>query len=496
MSTTTTSEQRAAEAPALPDGPRELLINGEFVAAADEATMPTHNPATGEVQAEVALAAEEDVDRAVDAARAAFKGEWGEFTPSARGKVLWRLADLVEEHADDLALLETLDNGKLLAEAQADIGFSAEVFRYYAGAATKIDGRTVTPSNPGQYHAYTRREPLGVVGQIIPWNFPVMMASWKVAPAIATGNSVVLKPAEQTPLSALLLGQLFLEAGLPAGALNVVNGPGETTGAALAAHDGVDKIAFTGSAETGRAILHAAAGNLKKVSLEMGGKSPNVVFSDADLEQATAMAGAAIFSHMGEVCIAASRLYVERDVFDDVVEGVAAAARDLKVGPGHESDSQLGPLVSDEQFQRVTGYVADGISAGARVLTGGAERHGDRGWFVKPTVLVDVEPEHSVVREEIFGPVLVARPFDDPVELAREANDTRYGLAAGVWTSDLSKAHLAAAELEAGMVFVNNWGAIDPSLPFGGYKESGWGRELGPDATDMYLETKTVVVAL
>jgi phenylacetaldehyde dehydrogenase len=486
----------STEQPTLPDGPRGLLIDGDFVDAADGATMPSHNPATGEIQAQVALGGEEDVDRAVRAARRAFEeGAWHDFTPSARGKVLWRLADLIEEHADELALIESLDNGKLLAEAKGDLGFAAEVFRYYAGAATKIDGRTVTPSMPGDWHAYTLREPLGVVGQIIPWNFPLMMASWKVAPALATGNTVVLKPAEQTPLSALRLGELFLEAGLPPGAFNVVNGVGSVAGAAIAAHDGVDKVAFTGSAATGRSILHAAAGNLKKVSLELGGKSPNVVFADADLEAATSTAAAAIFSHMGEVCIAGSRLYVEQEVFDDVVAGVAEQARGLRIGSGTDPDSQIGPLVSDEQLQRVTGYIEEGLRGGARALAGGA-RHGEHGYFVEPTVLVDVEPDARVVREEIFGPVLVARPFDDPVELASEANDTRYGLAAGVWTKDLSKAHRAAAQLKAGMVFVNTYGAIDPSLPFGGFKESGWGRELGPDAMDLYTETKTVVVAL
>ncbi len=494
MSTSQTAEPQSS-APALPDGPRGLLIGGEFVDAADGATLDCINPATGKVQAEVAAAGKEDVDRAVRSGREAFEGAWGDTSPSQRGKILWKLADLIEENIEELALVETLDNGKPLAEAKGDMGFAAECFRYYAGAATKIDGRTVTPSNPGAWHAFTRREPLGVVAQIIPWNFPLMMASWKVAPALAAGNSVVLKPAEQTPLSALRLGELFLEAGLPAGALNVVNGDGAVTGAALAEHEGIDKVAFTGSAETGRIILKAAAGNLKKVSLELGGKSPNVVFADADLEAATATAAGAIFSHMGEVCIAGSRLYVQEDVFEDVVGGVAEAAKSLKIGAGHEPDSQLGPLVSDEQFARVMGYVEEGIEQGARAVAGGV-RHGDDGYFVEPTVLVDVEPDARVVREEIFGPVLVARPFESPEDLAREANDTRYGLAAGVWTSDLSKAHRAAAELQAGMVFVNTWGAIDPSLPFGGYKESGWGRELGPDAMDLYLETKTVIMAL
>jgi acyl-CoA reductase-like NAD-dependent aldehyde dehydrogenase len=492
LSTTT---QTTTETPTLPDGPRGLLIGGEFVDAADGATMPVHNPATGEVQAEVAVAGQEDVDRAVRAAREAFEGAWGEVTPSERGKILWRVAELIEQNSEELALIESLDNGKPLTEAGGDMWFAAETLRYYAGAATKIDGRTVTPSNPGKWHAYTRREPLGVVGQIIPWNFPLMMASWKVAPAIATGNAIVLKPAEQTPLSALRLGEIFLEAGLPPGALNIVNGVGAVTGAAIAGHDGIDKIAFTGSAQTGRAIVGAAMGNLKKVSLELGGKSPNVVFADADLEAATANAAGAIFSHMGEVCIAGSRLYVQEDVFEDVVGAVAEQAKGMKIGPGTEPDSQLGPLVSDQQLARVTGYIEDGLAGGARAVTGGA-RHGEQGYFVEPTVLVDVEPEMSVVREEIFGPVLVARPFGDPAELTNEANDTRYGLAAGVWTKDLSKAHEAAAALQAGMVFVNNWGAIDPSLPFGGYKESGWGRELGPDAIDMYLETKTVVVSL
>ncbi len=492
MSTTIRGSEKL---PSLPAGPRGLLIDGKFVDAADGATMHVYNPATGEAQAEVAVGGKEDVDRAVKSARRAFEGAWRQATPSSRGKILWRVADLIEQHAEELALIETLDNGKPLAESRGDHAFAAECFRYYAGSATKIDGRHVVPSLPGEWHTYTRREPLGVVGQIVPWNFPLMLAAWKIAPALATGNTIVLKPAEQTPLSTLRLGELFLEAGLPAGVLNIVNGYGEVAGEAIAAHGGIDKVAFTGSAQTGRAILRAAAGNLKKVSLELGGKSPNVVFADADLTAAAQGSAAAIFSHMGEVCIAGSRLYVEQNVFDEVVGEIAEEAKHLKIGAGTDPDTRLGPLVSESHLDRVTGYIEEGVASGARPLTGG-KRFGDRGYFVEPTVLVDVEPDSRVVREEIFGPVLVARPFKDPAELAFEANNTRYGLAAGVWTRDLSKAHRVAAAMQAGMVFINTYGAIDPALPFGGFKESGWGRELGPEALDQYTEAKTVVVAL
>ncbi|MDW5593448.1 aldehyde dehydrogenase family protein [Conexibacter stalactiti] len=479
----------------LPAVQRGLLIDGRFEPALDGATLESHDPATGELLVAVASGSAADVDRAVKAARRAF-ATWSTASPSERGKILWRTADLLEEHADELALLESLDNGKPLTAARhVDVPAAAEVLRYYAGWATKICGTTATPSRPGPWHAYTLRQPVGVVGQIIPWNLPLVMAAWKLGPALATGCTVVLKPAEQTPLTALRLGELLLEAGLPDGVVNVVNGLGHTAGAAIAAHPDVDKVAFTGSTETGRLIATAALGNFKKVSLELGGKSPNVVFADADLEAATAGAALGIFANQGEVCTAASRLYVQRDAFDEVVGGVARLADELAIGPGTDPATEIGPLVSDEHMQRVTGYIEAGLRDGAEALAGGG-RHGERGWFVQPTVLVNAPRDASVVREEIFGPVVVAQPFDDIAEIAREANDTPYGLAAGVWTSDLSKAHRLASAIDAGTVYVNTYHATDPSLPFGGFKQSGWGRELGPDALDLYTETKSVIVQL
>ncbi|MDQ2959580.1 MAG: aldehyde dehydrogenase family protein, partial [Candidatus Dormibacteraeota bacterium] len=414
---------------------RKLLIDGEFEPAASGKTFDTLNPATGEVLVSVAEGDAQDIDRAVRAARRAFEdGPWRHMTPSERGRIIHRIGDLIMENADELAELDCLDNGKPLSIARgADTPLAADLFWYMAGWATKLKGGTINPSIPympgAEFHAYSLREPIGVVGQIIPWNFPLLMAAWKLGPALATGCTVVLKPAEQTPLSALRLGELMLDAGLPKGVVNIVTGFGETAGAALAEHPGVDKIAFTGSTEVGRLIVRAAAGNLKKVSLELGGKSPNIIFSDADISAAIAGAAMGIFFNQGEVCSAGTRLYVQQERFDEVVEGVAQAARKVKVGPGMNPDTEMGPLVSKEQFERVTGYLAKGQQAGNRALAGGHAIDGP-GYFVEPTILVDAKPDDIVVREEIFGPVITALPFSDVDDLARQANDSEYGLAA------------------------------------------------------------------
>jgi phenylacetaldehyde dehydrogenase len=480
--------------------PRQLFINGRWADAASGRSFETPNPATGETLARVAEGEAEDIDRAVRAARRAFEeGPWGRMTTSERGRIIWRIGDLINEHLDELAQLESLDNGKPFAVARAaDVPLSADMFWYMAGWATKLEGDTKTlsvPYMPGaNFHSYTLREPVGVVGQIIPWNFPLLMAAWKLAPALACGNTVVLKPAEQTPLSALLLAELIAEAGVPDGVVNVVPGFGETAGAALAAHHDVDKVAFTGSTEVGKLIANAATGNLKKVSLELGGKSPNVVFDDADDSAIAGAAGAIFFNH-GQCCVAGSRLYVQRGRFDEVVDGVAQIAKSIKLGPGLEQDTQMGPLVSDEQLRRVTGYVDSGIAEGATALSGGG-RHGDRGYFVEPTVLTNTHPEMTVVREEIFGPVVVASPFSDLDEVAAAANDTPYGLGAGIWTKDISKAHALAKKIRAGSIYINCYNVFDAALPFGGYKQSGWGREMGHEVLEAYTEVKAVTTLL
>jgi phenylacetaldehyde dehydrogenase len=476
--------------------PHQILIDGKWMNAASGKTFPTYNPATGEVLADVAEGDREDVERAVKAARKAFTGPWSRLTASERGRLIWKLADLLEAHLDEFALIETLDNGKPLAVARAaDVPLAVDLFRYMAGWATKLEGTTIpisVPYTPGaKYLAYTLREPVGVVAQIIPWNFPLLMAAWKLGPALASGCTVVLKPAEQTPLSALRLGQLFSEAGFPDGVVNIVPGYGETAGAALASHPDVDKVAFTGSTEVGKLIVHAATGNLKKVSLELGGKSPNVVFKDADLDTAIAGSASAIFFNHGQCCCAGSRLYVERPVYDRVVEGVANQAKKIKVGSGLEADTNMGPLVSQEQLDRVCNYLEIGMSEGAKAMAGG-KKVGDRGYFVEPTVLVNTQESMKVVQEEIFGPVVAAIPFDDPEELMPRANDTVYGLAAGIWTKDISKAHRLAAGLRAGTVWINCYNIFDAALPFGGYKQSGWGREMGKDVLELYSQTKAV----
>ncbi len=478
---------------------RKMLINGKWVDSASGKTFATYNPATGAVLSNVAEGDKEDIDRAVKAARAAFEtGPWSKISPSERGQMIWRLGDLLQKHLEEFAQLESLDNGKPLKIARAaDLPLSIDHFRYYAGWATKIEGHTVPMSGwkQGMFHAYTMREPVGVVGQIIPWNFPLLMAAWKLGPALATGCTIVLKPAEQTPLTALRLGELIQEAGIPDGVVNIVPGYGETAGAALAAHPDVDKIAFTGSTEVGKLILQAAAGNLKKVSLELGGKSPNIIFDDADLDSAIPGASSAIFFNQGQCCCAGSRLYVEKKAFDKVVEGVAENASKIRVRPGFDPDSDLGPLVSEEQLNRVCGYLESGQKEGAKAVTGGS-REGTTGYFVKPTVLVNTNPKMKVVQEEIFGPVVTAIPFSDPSEIVATANDTIYGLAAGVWTRDIKKAHQTAAKIKAGTVWINCYNVFDASLPFGGYKQSGWGREMGHEVLEHYTEVKSVCAAL
>jgi phenylacetaldehyde dehydrogenase len=480
--------------------PRQLFIGGQWANAASGRTFETPNPATGETLAQVAEGEAEDIDRAVKAARRAFEdGPWSRMTTSERGRLIWRIGDLILEHLDELAQLESLDNGKPFVVARAaDVTLSADMFHYMAGWATKIEGDTISisvPYMPGaNFHSYTLREPVGVVGQIIPWNFPLLMAAWKLAPALACGNTVVLKPAEQTPLTALRLAELIAEAGIPDGVVNVVTGFGETAGAALAAHNDVDKVAFTGSTEVGKLIARAATGNLKKVSLELGGKSPNVVFDDADPSAIEGAANAIFFNH-GQCCVAGSRLYVQQGRFDEVVDGVAEIAKSIKLGPGLEQGTQMGPMVSDEQMRRVTGLVDSGIAEGATALSGGG-RHGTRGYFVEPTVLTNTRPDMTVVREEIFGPVVVAAPFSDLDEVAAVANDTPYGLGAGIWTKDISKAHALAKKIRAGSIYINCYNVFDAALPFGGYKQSGWGREMGHEVLEAYTEVKAVTTLL
>jgi len=494
------AESVEREADSFVHAQHKLLIDGEWVEAASGETFTSINPATEETLAEVAHGQAEDIDRAVRAARKAFADDspWRRMNASDRGRLIWRISELIEEHGDELAMLESLDNGKPYSVARAaDVPLAADLFRYMAGWTTKIEGTTVPISAlpaPGEYLAYTLREPVGVVGQIIPWNFPLLMAAWKLGPVLACGCTVVLKPAEQTPLSALRLGELMHEAGLPAGVVNIVTGFGDA-GAALAAHDDVDKVAFTGSTEVGRLIVKAATGNLKKVSLELGGKSPNVVYADADLEGAIAGAANGIFFNHGQCCNAGSRLYVQKQIFDDVVSGVADAAKSIKLAPGTDPEAQMGPLISDEQFGKVLGYLDSGREDGAKAVTGG-KRSGERGYFVQPTVLTDTNPNMKVVREEIFGPVVCAIPFDSPDEIVPVANETNYGLAAGVFTRDLSKAHRTAKRLRAGTVWINTYHVFDAAMPFGGYKESGWGREMGSQVLNNYLETKSVVTAL
>jgi phenylacetaldehyde dehydrogenase len=481
--------------------PFKNLISGRWVPAKSGHVFNVYDPGTGGQIARVAESDAADIDAAVKAARRAFEaGPWRKMTPSERTKLIWKLAELIDKNADQLAEIESLDNGKPKMIAKfVDVVLASDLFRYMAGWATKIEGATIpisVPFAPGaKFHAYTTREPIGVVGQIIPWNFPLLMAAWKLGPALAAGCTIVLKPAEQTPLSAIRLGELITEAGFPDGVVNIVNGYGETAGAALVAHPDVDKVAFTGSTEVGRMIVKAAAGNLKKVSLELGGKSPNIIFPDADLDKAVPGAANAIFFNHGQCCTAGSRLFVHKSVYDDVVEGVAAAAAKIRLGHGLDPATEMGPLVSQEQHNRVCGYLKAGLSEGAKAVTGGKARGGE-GYFVHPTVFANVKPGMKIAQEEIFGPVVAAIPFNNLEEIAAAANNTIYGLAAGIWTRDVARAHDLASKLKAGSVWVNCYNVLDAALPFGGFKQSGWGREMGKEALELYTEVKSVCVAL
>ncbi|MGD8321546.1 MAG: aldehyde dehydrogenase family protein [Gemmatimonadota bacterium] len=475
-----------------------LWIANEWVDAQSGATFDTANPATGEVITQVAEGRAEDVDRAVTAAREAMKNKaWRRMNPHRRAELMWKLADAIEAHADELAGLETADNGKPYFESRkVDLPSIVENFRYFAGLADKVHGTTIPVSGPNLN--YTLREPVGVVGIITPWNFPLSLAAWKVAPALATGNAIVLKPAEQTPLTALRLGELAAEVGFPPGVLNVVPGFGPTAGSALVKHPGVDAIAFTGSTEVGRIVMREAAETLKKVSLELGGKSPNIVFADADLKAAVRGASTGIFYGMGEVCAAGSRVLVESSVYDEFVDAFRGRAEKMTIGDPMDSGTRLGAIVTEEQLDRVMGYVEKGKEEGARLVTGGERATvNGKGNFVKATVFADVEPEMVIAREEIFGPVAAVIPFDDVDDAIDVANRTIYGLAAGIWTRDVGKAHRVAQEVQAGTVWINTYNQYDSGSPFGGYKLSGFGRDLGWEAAlEKYTQVKSVWVAL
>jgi aldehyde dehydrogenase (NAD+) len=474
----------------------KLLINNRWVNSASGKTFATINPATGEEIAQVAEADAADVDKAVRAARAAFDGgPWRKMSAAERGRTLNRLADLIEQHADELARLESLDNGKPYQVARAaDLPLTIACYRYYAGWADKVQGKTIPIA--GDYFCYTRHEPVGVVGQIIPWNFPLLMQAWKLAPALATGNTVVMKPAEQTPLTALRVGELILEAGFPEGVVNLLPGYGPTAGASIANHMDVDKVAFTGSTEVGHLIMEASAkSNLKRVTLELGGKSPNIVFADADMDQAIEGAHFALFFNQGQCCCAGSRLFVEDKCYDEFVEKSVARAKSRKVGDPFDASTEQGPQVDQAQFDKVLGYIEAGKREGASMLCGGG-RWGHQGYFVEPTVFADVQDHMKIAEEEIFGPVMSIIKFKDISDVIQRSNRTLYGLAAAVWTRDIGKAHAIANGVRAGTVWVNCYDVFDAAAPFGGFKQSGIGRELGEYGLQQYTEVKTVTVKI
>jgi len=476
----------------------KLFINGQWVDAETGQTIEVTNPATGEVIAHVQAAGAGDIDRAVKAARQAFEsGPWPQMNPTERAKLLWRLADALEADGDVIALVESLNNGMPMMMARMGVvGGSALNLRYNAGWAGKVLGETIEGHSPNR-HVYTLKQPIGVVGAITPWNFPLPMAVAKISPALAAGCTVVLKPAELTPLTAIKLARLIEQVGFPPGVVNIVTGYGDPAGRALVEHPDVDKISFTGSTATGKWIVQAASGTLKRVSLELGGKSPVLIFPDADLEKAIPGAAMGVFGNAGQVCVAGSRLYVHKDVFDKVVDGVSAMAKNLKVGPGQDPETQMGPLISQKQLERVSGYIEAGKEEGAEVVVGG-QRFGNQGYFMQPTVLAETHRNMKVVREEIFGPVVCAMPIDDNdiEKIARTANDTTYGLAAYIWTRDMGVAHKLAKKLQAGTVSINGPAGIDPAVPFGGFKQSGWGRENGYEGAEHFFETRTVSVNL
>lgn len=490
------SDIRIEPSALLADKPHKMLIDGRWVDAASGETFETINPANGDVLATLPKGGKEDVDRAVAAARRAFEGEWSKLTPFDRQGMLIKLGDLIDKHFDEIAMIDTMDMGGPISRTVLGRRRAVGLCRYYAGMATSVHGASYANSAPGNPLSYSVKEPVGVVGAINPWNGPFGLSLWKIAPALAAGCTIVLKPAEQAPLSPLYLGHLCMEAGIPPGVVNVVTGFGDA-GAAIAEHPGIDKVAFTGSTEVGQSIIRASAGNTKRVSMELGGKSPNIVFADANLDKAIPAAAMAVYMNSGQICSAGTRLFVQDAVYDQVIEGIAAFTKTLKLGDPTDPSTDLGPLVTREQFTKVSGYIESGLSEGAVMKTATDWRPGGdmaKGNYIAPTLFSEVGDDMKICREEIFGPVISAIRFSDIDEAIRRANDTPYGLGSGVWTRDLNKANKVAAGLQAGSVWINCYQQLDPAVPFGGYKMSGFGRESGPEHIDEFMNTKAIWV--